>query len=311
MNYKKLFFAFYFSSFIVFFFSSFLPIKNNGSWGKKTGKANIQHLTVRLRSPQASNKQPDNGSGEIKVMITTDYGIIKIKLYNETPLHRDNFIKLVKEHYYDSLLFHRVIQNFMIQGGDPDSKKAPPFIELGNGGPDYTISAEFNQKLFHKKGVLAAARDGDLENPKQASSGSQFYIVQGRVFTDSVLKIQEKRITKMRLFNEIVNREENKILLEKYKKYVKAEQTDSTKYVNDIINKQVEMELPTVKPYTFSEEKIKAYTTIGGTPHLDGSYTVFGEVYEGLEVIDEIAKQSVDKNARPLADIRMKISIIQ
>lgn len=280
MNYKKLFIAFYLTSFVFVFFSSFILL-------------------------------PDNGSGEIKVMISTDYGIIKIKLYNETPLHRDNFIKLVKEHYYDSLLFHRVIQNFMIQGGDPDSKNAPPFIELGNGGPGYTIPAEFNPKLFHKKGVLAAARDGDLENPKQASSGSQFYIVQGRVYTDSELKIQEKRITKMKLFNEIVNREENKALLQIYKKHVNTINLDSTKYVNDSINKLVERELPNVKPYTFSEEQMKAYTTIGGTPHLDGSYTVFGEVVEGWEVIDEIAKQSVDKNARPITNIRMKISIIQ
>src|ERR1035437_1592375 len=121
-----------------------------------------------------------NGSAEIKVMVITDFVIIKIKLYNETPMHRDNFVKLVKEHYYDSLMFHRVIQNFMIQGGDPDSKNAPPAIELGNGGPSYTIPPEFNSKLFHKKGVIAAARDSDLENPTQASSGSQFYIVQGR-----------------------------------------------------------------------------------------------------------------------------------
>ncbi len=280
MNYKKLLTAFCFAALVLLFFPSFATIKKNNP-------------------------------GETKVMITTAYGIIKIKLYNETPLHRDNFLKLLKDHYFDSLLFHRVIQGFMVQGGDPDSKNAQPFVELGNGGPEYTLLAEFNQKLFHKRGALAAARESDLENPGQASSGSQFYIVQGRVYTDSLLKLQAKRITKMKLFNVVINRPENKPLLDKYKLFVKSEQMDSIKYVNDAINKQVELELPQVTPYVFSEEQVKAYTTIGGTPHLDDSYTVFGEVYEGLEVIDEIAEQSVDKNARPLMDIRMKISIIQ
>lgn len=253
----------------------------------------------------------DNGSGEIKVMIVTDYGTIKIKLYNETPLHRDNFVKLTKEHYFDSLLFHRVIKNFMIQGGDPDSKRAPYGTLLGDGGPSYTIPAEINQKLYHKKGVLAAARESDLDNPLQASSGSQFYIVQGRVFTDSLLKIQAKRITKMKLFNQIINRPENKEYLEKYKGYAKADKTDSVKYIYDIIDKKVETELPNTPMYSFSEEQRLAYTTIGGTPHLDNSYTVFGEVYEGLEVIDKIASEATDKNARPQSDVRIKsISII-
>ncbi len=250
------------------------------------------------------------GSEEIKVMISTGFGVIKIKLYNETSFHRDNFVKLVKGHYFDSLMFHRVIQNFMIQGGDPDSKNAVPSIELGNGGPGYTIPAEFNSKLFHKKGVLAAARDSDLENPSQASSGSQFYIVQGRIYNDSLLKIQAKRITKLKLFNTIVNRDENKILLKKYQAFVKTEQADSMKYLNDIITKQVETELPDTKLYTFTDEQIKTYTSVGGTPHLDESYTVFGEVYEGIEVIDAIAKQSVDKNNRPFTDIRMKVALL-
>jgi peptidylprolyl isomerase len=254
----------------------------------------------------------DNGSGEIRIMMVTDLGTIKIKLYNETPLHRDNFMKLVREHYFDSLLFHRVIQNFMIQGGDPDSRKAPPGVLLGDGGPAYTIPAEFNPKLFHKKGMIAAAREGDLDNPTQASSGSQFYIVQGKVWSDSLLKVQAKRITKLKLFNTILNRPENLEYLEKYKKYNKAELIDSVKYIHDIIDKKVEAELPSTPLYTFSEEQIKAYTTVGGTPHLDNSYTVFGEVYEGLEVIDKIAAQETDKNNRPLTDIRIKsVSIIQ
>ncbi|MCE9539360.1 MAG: peptidylprolyl isomerase [Bacteroidetes bacterium] len=260
----------------------------------------------------ASFKLADKAnSEEIKVMIVTDFGTIKLKLYNETPLHRDNFVKLIKDHYFDSLMFHRVIQNFMIQGGDPDSKNAPPSIELGNGGPGYNLPAEFNSRLFHKKGVLAAARDTDLENPSQASSASQFYIVQGKVYNDSLLNIQAKRITKLKLFNTVVNRDENRGLLQKYQAFVKTHQEDSMKVLNDIITKQVESELAGTKPYKFTQEQIKTYTTIGGTPHLDQSYTIFGEVYEGMEVIDSIAKQKVDKNARPFTDIRMKISIIQ
>jgi cyclophilin family peptidyl-prolyl cis-trans isomerase len=280
MNYKKLFNAHFFIIFTFLISASFkLPFRAN--------------------------------SEEIRLMIVTDFGTIKLKLYNETPVHRDNFVKLIKAHYFDSLMFHRVIQNFMIQGGDPDSKNAPPSIELGNGGPGYNIPAEFDSRLFHKKGVLAAARDGDLENPLQASSASQFYIVQGKVYNDSLLNLQAKRITKLKLFNTVVNRDENKVLLTRYQAFVKTDQEDSMKVLNDIITKQVEAELPATKLYTFTDEQIKTYTSIGGTPHLDQSYTIFGEVYEGIEVIDSIAKQTVGKYNRPVSDIRMKISIIQ
>ncbi|MDF2438776.1 MAG: peptidyl-prolyl cis-trans isomerase cyclophilin type [Bacteroidota bacterium] len=268
-------------------------------------------LLLSIISLTALSPFKDDGTGSIRIMVVTDFGTMKIRLYNETPLHRDNFAKLVKEHYFDSLLFHRVIEKFMIQGGDPDSRKAPSGVLLGDGGPPYTVPAEFNSKLFHKKGVIAAARDSDFENPSQASSGSQFYIVQGKVWTDSLLKVQAKRITKMKLFNTVINRPENKEYLEKYKKYNKAEKVDSVKYIYDIIDKKVEAELPGVPLYTFSPEQIAAYTTIGGTPHLDNSYTIFGEVYEGLEVIDKIAAVKTDKNNRPVDDVRIRsISII-
>ena len=248
----------------------------------------------------------------VRILMTTSYGDIKLLLYNETPQHRDNFVKLVKEHYFDSLLFHRVIQNFMIQGGDPDSKNAPSGKLLGDGGPSYTLPAEFNSTLFHKKGVIAAARNSDLENPTRASSASQFYIVQGRVFTDSLLQIQAKRITRLMLFNQIINRPEHTKLLTDYHRFLKNQVLDSTKYVNDSINKIADAELPTVVPYRFSKAQTDAYTTIGGTPHLDNSYTVFGEVYEGLEIVDRIAAQPVDKHARPYTDIRiLKVSIIR
>ena len=195
-----------------------------------------------------------------RVKLTTDSGVIVLRLYNQTPLHRDNFLKLVKQHYFDSLLFHRVIKNFMIQGGDPNSKNAKAGIQLGNGGPSYTIPAEFDTSLFHKKGVLAAARNGDNENPKKASSGSQFYIVQGKKFTDAGL--------------------------------------DS-------------VETFRLKGRKLSLSHREVYKTIGGTPHLDMNYTVFGEVESGLEVVDKIAAASRDSNNRPLNDIRMKMKILR
>jgi len=279
MNYKKSFIS-------LLLFGSFILLSKNSQSLNKTEKE------------------------EIKILITTAFGNITIKLYNETEIHRNNFVKLVKEHYFDSLLFHRVIQNFMIQGGDPDSKYAIANMELGNGGPPYTLPAEFRSNLFHKKGVLAAARDSDLENPSQQSAGSQFYIVQGRVFNDSLLKIQAIRITKLKLFNTIINRHENLELQKKYMALPKFQKNDSLKYLNGIITKIVEKELPVTKLHTFTEEQIRIYKTIGGTPHLDESYTVFGEVLEGFEVINNIATQMVDINSRPITDIRMKISIL-
>lgn len=201
--------------------------------------------------------QNEKKSSEKIILITTKFGDIKLKLYNETPLHRDNFIKLVTEHYFDSTLFHRVINQFMIQGGDPDSKHADAGKMLGDGGPNYTIPAEFRSDIFHKKGVLAAAREGDMVNPQKASSGSQFYIVQGKVFTIEELNYLAQRMGK-----------------------------------------------------TFSPEQIKIYTTVGGTPHLDGAYTVFGEVISGWEVIDKIAGVTTDKNNRPLEDIQMFVKFI-
>ena len=188
------------------------------------------------------------------VEISTDLGNIKIRLFDETPKHRDNFIKLASEGFYDSTLFHRVIKNFMIQGGDPDSKRAKPGVMLGNGDVGYTIPAEFVDTIFHKKGVLAAARDN---NPTKASSGCQFYIVQGKVFTDADLDMIEAR---------------------------------------------------TGNKYTPAQRK--AYTTIGGTPHLDRNYTVYGEVIEGLEVVDKIAGVQTGQADRPVNDVRMKVKVI-
>ena len=187
------------------------------------------------------------------VLLETTEGNIKIRLYDETPKHRDNFIKLVQQGFYDGLLFHRVISHFMIQTGDPDSKNAGPDKPLGSGGPSYKIPAEFNPLYFHKKGALAAARQADAVNPEKQSSGSQFYIVQGTPLTNAQLN---------------------------------------------------QLEASGQHP-PFTAEQRAVYTSLGGTPYLDNSYTVFGEVTEGLDIVDKIAASKTDKRNRPLSDIKI------
>lgn len=192
-----------------------------------------------------------------KVLISTDLGDITIELFNETPLHRDNFLKLASEGFFDETIFHRVIQDFMIQGGDPDSRDAEPGVPLGMGGPGYTIPAEFVDGLYHEKGVLSAARMGDQVNPQKESSGSQFYIVQGKVYTPQELDLIEERTGKL-----------------------------------------------------LSNEQRNAYTTVGGTPHLDNDYTVFGRVVEGLDVVDRITAVEKDRRDRPIEDIKMTMKVV-
>jgi len=188
------------------------------------------------------------------VRIKTSYGELIIRLYNETPQHRDNFIKLAKKGFYNGTLFHRVIQDFMIQGGDPTSKNAKPGIELGDGDVGYTIPAEFRDSLFHKRGVLAAARD---DNPQKASSGCQFYIVEGKRLTDSAINKQEKR---------------------------------SGRKIPDW--------------------QRNYYKTVGGVPHLDGLYTVYGEVVSGIDMVDLIAAVKKDENDRPVVDVPMTVELL-
>jgi peptidylprolyl isomerase len=245
------------------------------------------------------------------VLIQTAYGNIKIHLLNETPLHRDNFIKLVKEHYYDSTLFHRVIAGFVIQGGDPDSKHAKPGAELGNGDLGYLIPAEFNSKIIHKKGVLAAARDGDYVNPEKSSSACQFYIVLGKIFTDKDLDSIEIRISKQKILAELVNRPENKELKNKMAALQLKNNTDSMKIISTQLDPLVEAEFAKRPRFKFSQEQRKIYTTVGGTPRLDGNYTIFGEVYEGMDVAEKIAAAAKDSNDRPLKDIPMTIRFIE
>ena len=242
------------------------------------------------------------------VLIKTDFGDMKVALYNETPKHRDNFLKLAKEGYYNGVLFHRVIKEFMIQGGDPDTRNAAPDQKLGNGGPGYVIDAEINSKLLHKKGALAAARQGDQTNPEKKSSGSQFYIVQGVVFPADNLQSLEAEGTQ-RLAESIMRQlaRDNNDSLKFY------QQSNNQAAFNNIVAKMQTEALAKAKltPFKLTEEQKQVYTTVGGTPHLDGNYTVFGEVIEGLAVIDSIAAQPTGPNDRPLKDYKMEIKIIK
>ncbi len=263
-------------------------------------------LMIKLGFSQTFSKET--------ILISTSYGTMKIKLFNETPQHRDNFLKLVKEHFYDSLLFHRVIQDFMIQGGDPDSKHAEPAKFLGDGDLKYTIPAEFVPSLCHKKGMLCAARNGDDVNPEKASSACQFYIVQGKIRTDEDLKSFEKRINKpliSKLKEDVLNKPENIALKDKIDGFKKVQNNDSLMVYYKTLNKLVDEEYAKTPHYAFPEAHKTIYKTIGGTPHLDSQYTIFGEVIEGLDVIDKIAAVGKNKDDRPLIDIRMTISLIE
>lgn len=247
------------------------------------------------------------------VQISTTLGIIKVKLYNETPIHRDNFLKLVREKTLDSTLFHRVISNFMIQGGDVTSKNATPEAMLGNGDVGYTLPAEIKPAFFHKKGALAAARQGDNVNPLKASSGCQFYIVQGNKFAPSDIDAMESRHNmqlKQGLFQQIIMRPENDALKNRFIANQQNQNQDTLAVLNKIAEELTNAEAAKLVPFKYTEEQRKVYSEIGGTPHLDGEYTVFGEVIEGMDVIDKIAAVEKGSNDRPKQDLRMFCKII-
>ena len=218
---------------------------------------------VIAAKPQRIKKQKQK-----MVKIETTLGTIKVKLYDETPLHRDNFLKLVEDEFYEGVLFHRVIKDFMIQAGDPESKTADSLVHLGAGGLGYTVPAEIVfPQLYHKRGVLAAARQGDMVNPERKSSSCQFYIVQGKTFTDEELDQMEMRLT---------------------------------------------YQLRLKEPFKYTEEQRIAYKTFGGTPHLDGQYTVFGEVVEGFDVLQKISEAKIGQADRPKEDIRIiKMKVVK
>lgn len=242
------------------------------------------------------------------VTIKTQYGDMIAILYDETPKHKENFIKLAKEHFYDSLLFHRVIEGFMIQGGDPESRNAKPGQQLGSGGLNYTIDAEINPKFFHEKGALAAARRGDAVNPTKASSSSQFYIVQGQKFTRDELTIDPQKMSPA--LKEFFDRPENEYLLDTLTTfYHRGDRKGYEKFMISL-KPRIEQQLGiSVEKDNINPEIVQAYTTVGGTPHLDGEYTVFGKVIKGLEVIDKIASLPRDSADRPLEDVHMIVTV--
>jgi len=238
-----------------------------------------------------------SANGPTKIVISTDFGDIELVLYDQTPQHRDNFIKLVKEGYYDGLLFHRVIKGFMIQGGDPKSKNAKPGERLGMGSPGYTVPAEFVPGFFHKRGAVAAAR---TDNPEKASSGSQFYIVQGKIFTDEELNSLEVQFS---------NQMANQMFAQYLKEEEAAMQTAGKKINTDSVYMRAARRASAyirANPFHISEELRQAYKTVGGTPSLDGAYTVFGEVVKGMDVVDRIVELETDNASRPKIDVRIK-----
>ena len=245
---------------------------------------------------------------ETLVLIETSMGNIKVELYNETPHHRDNFIKLVKEGYYNGMLFHRVIKDFMIQTGDPKSRNAPKGVPLGSGGPGYTIPAEFNPNLIHKKGALAAARTGDNVNPKKESSGSQFYIVVGKVATDGELNAIEDNYNKnikMQRMREYLLDPAHAALKNEFMKYQEEKNMAKLDSLQKSVSAAVEEKYKNVPPFKYTEEQRKIYKTIGGTPFLDMNYTVFGEVVEGLDVVDKIDAVQTGPGDRPVNDVKI------
>ncbi|MBR6749275.1 MAG: peptidylprolyl isomerase [Bacteroidaceae bacterium] len=251
-----------------------------------------------------SKKTATEQNKQVCVKMETTMGNIVVKLYNETPAHRDNFVKLVKEGYYDGTLFHRVINQFMIQGGDGDSRNAKPGQQLGMGDPGYTIPAEFvYPKYFHKKGALAAARQGDQVNPEKASSGSQFYIVTGNVIPEGQIGQFERQLQmqqEQNVFNTLVAAHREEIMNMRRNRDQAGLQALQEQLINET-RQQVARE----GAFTLTPEQKAAYTTVGGAPHLDGAYTVFGEVVEGMDVVEKIEKVETDRADRPVADVRV------
>ena len=258
---------------------------------------NTESASESAAQPQTTN------SKMTKVKLETTMGDIVVELYDETPQHRDNFVKLVQEGYYDGVLFHRVIKDFMIQTGDGNSKTAGPDATLGDGDPGYTIPAEFvYPKYFHKRGALAAARTGDQVNPERRSSGSQFYIVTGKIYGSDELKMMTQRLAtvkKQDIFRRLVN--ENHAQIET------LQRNQDNEGLNELQNRliqQTEAEAAQ-SPFSLTDEQIDAYTSVGGTPHLDGQYTVFGQVIEGMDVVDKIQNAQTGRMDRPVSDIKI------
>jgi peptidyl-prolyl cis-trans isomerase B (cyclophilin B) len=282
---------------------------NTVLFAQKTAKPKIQHAQKILSKPLP---KPSAAPGERLVEITTDFGIMVAKLYNETPQHRDNFIKLVKEGFYDSLLFHRVIKSFMIQGGDPLSKRADSTTMLGSGDVGYRIPAEFVKQYFHKRGALSAARDN---NPERASSGCQFYVVQGKTYTLEELEriINSRNLSrKQAMLYELAKNDTIQKKIIQLQEAVQKDPSQKEAFQNYVKTLQVIVDKQYNKnePDKIDYDQVDSYLRLGGAPHLDGDYTVFGELISGFEVLDKIGNSQTRPGDRPLTDIRMKMRML-
>lgn len=241
------------------------------------------------------------------IEFVTNYGSIIMRLSDETPKHRNNFIKLVNQKFYDSLSFHRVIQNFIIQTGDPESKSENPKKELGASDLPYQVTAEFKPNLFHKRGALNAAREGDDDNPDQASSSTQFTIVQGRVYNDSTLELALSRVNNWLAYNKVINHPDQKKRFDELQNIIKNRDSTRLDIYQEIKNEFdsiAKIDVKTMKTYAYPEAHREIYKTVGGAAHLDQNYTVFGEVIKGMNVVDSIAAVET-KESRPIKDIRI------
>jgi len=271
---------------------------------------NLFVIAVVLLLFAACNSHPD----ETLAKISTPYGDIVVKLYDSTVKHKANFIKLADAGYFNGTLFHRVIEKFMIQGGDPTSRNAKPGVLLGDGDTNYTIPFEYVPSYLHKRGAFAAARESDDVNPLKASSASQFYIVQGKVFTNDELdavELKVERRTKQYIMMDLLKKEGKEEELKAFRQMVDRHDTAAIRRVVEKYHDAVEAQYLRTKPFKLTDEQRRVYTTLGGTPHLDGAYTVFGEVISGMEIVDQIAAVKTDTNDRPLKDIPMNIKIIR
>ena len=264
----------------------------------------LMAATINSCGAGASQNAKAQSADETKVLIKTTVGDITVKLYNETPLHRDNFIKLVQEHFYDSILFHRVIRDFMVQAGDPESRNAGKYTQLGSGDPGYDLPAEFvYPKYFHKRGALSAARKPDQANPERRSSGSQFYIVTGKKYRKYDLQDLEQQLDSQEeqsLWERLVIQNRDSII----RMQAAGDEAGIMKLQEELVAKkeQIQKELGKFK---FSEQQVDAYINEGGTPFLDRQYTVFGEVVDGMKVVDKIEASGTDMYDRPRKDIRI------
>ncbi len=267
------------------------------------GKAESNGNQTETKQETAMTQQtPD--TADVRIGVKTTLGSFTVLLYGDTPKHRDNFVRLVNEGYYDSTLFHRVIKDFMVQAGDPDSKNAAPGQHLGAGGPDYKIDAEIvYPRHFHKRGALAAARQGDQVNPMKKSSGSQFYIVTGtKIAPNQIagLEARMKNSAMQNVFNNLAMQHRDEII-DMQKRGDRA----GLQALQDSLIAETEKTVAGMETPALTPEMREAYTTVGGAPHLDGEYTVFGEVIDGMDTIDRIEKAQTDSTDRPKEDIRI------